>query len=183
MEDSSHDSSSKNTIQYTVTVSGDEDDQRVFRDLIREEGAEIQSELPVDTDEEGVPQYLQDLVDQAVETLGEEDSEAPIEAAMDVVIPKVESLPVQSDVSERTVYDVLQDLQQLEALSTEERPESIDETDSAFDNYRIFHSSNDPDENQWGEATLKALTHASLEMYISQELKSIKNEEEDAENN
>lgn len=176
MEDSPHDSGSEDTIQYTVTVNGDEEDQRVFRDVVREEGAEIQSELPINTDEQGTPQYLRELIDEGVKLLEEEENEdvrSPIEAAMDIVIPKVKNLPVENDVSERSVFDVLQDLQRLEALETEDSIENIDEGASPFNNYRHFHSPNNPKENEWGEATLKALTHASLEMYIVRQLESM----------
>jgi len=178
MEDSPHHSGSENTIQYTVTLTGDEDDQREFRDLLREGEAKIQSEVPVNTSKEGRPEYLQDLVDQAVQVFEEKDI-TPIGATMEVVIPYVKNTPVDTRVSEKTVHHIIRDLQQLGDLTTEEFVESIDETDSNFNNYRLVHSPQDPEENEWAEATLKALIHASLEMYVVRELRSTKDIDED----
>jgi hypothetical protein len=178
MKDSSHGSDSGNTIQYTVTITGDEHDHRAFRVTLRENEAEIYSELPVNINKEGRPEYIQNLLDQAVEVFENKDL-APIEATMEVVIPNIENMPVETEGSERTVYDILRDLQQLESLTTEELVENIDETDSNFNNYRLVHSPEDPEEHEWGKATLKGLAHASLETYIVQELRSIKDVEKD----
>lgn len=183
MDDSQSDTDSGHTIKYSVRVSGHKEDHREFRRLIRENGAEIQSETPSDTTESGRPKYLQNLIDEAVNRLGEdEDYSEPIEPVMEIVCEELIDIPFNDGSADRTVYNILYDLQQLESLETEETPQDIPE--STFNNYRDLHSPESVDpvysdeeiseyhKNDWGEATIKALVHASLEMYLVEEVES-----------
>jgi len=180
MKDSHSDTDPERTIEYSVSVSGDEDDHRAFRELIYRNRAEIQSEMPADRTEEGIPQYLQNLIDRTVEKFEEEDNMTPIDATMDVIIPEVEDLQFEDNIADRTVYDVLYDLNQLKALQTTDMSTNTDLANLSepnFNHYRNHHSPENPNANQWGKATIKALAHASLEMYIVEKVREIKNVE------
>lgn len=175
------------TIEYTVSLKGTEDDHRDFRQLIYESEAEMRLETLSGSTEEGRPLYLQNLIDDAVQVFEEKDHE-PIDAVMEVVHPEVSKLSFEIGDKNRTIFDMIQQLRELNNLkTTESRLVSNSTGDlSEFNHIRNFYFPDDLDapqvdsdilernENEWAEATLKAILHLSLEDYVLQEVKSLK---------